>query len=163
MSAKTMNKCILVVLICLLIVSCTSKDVYFQYKTIALKGWNKDSLYSFDINIKDTSAFYNVYVNVRNKGEYQYQNLWIFLNKTSPDSIQTKDSIECYLADQRGKWLGTGIGSIMEMSILYQQNVRFRTSGKYIFKIAQGMRDSILVGINDVGMRVEKVGSNLSK
>jgi len=159
MSTKVMNRSLLIIIISLLAVACTSNDVYFQYKPVASEGWSKDSLYGFDIPITDTTALYNVYVNVRNRGEYPYQNLWLFLNKTTPDKIQSKDSIECYLADQRGKWLGSGLGSILEMPVLYQQNVRFKTKGTYHYKIVHGMRDSVLTGINDIGMRVEKVGS----
>ncbi|MEI7502126.1 MAG: gliding motility lipoprotein GldH, partial [Paludibacter sp.] len=111
----------------------------------------------FDIPITDTLATYNVYVNIRNIGDYPYQNLWFFLNKKSPDSVLIKDSIECYLADNRGKWLGKGVGSIFEMPVLYQQKVHFKNAGNYQYKIVHGMRDTILVGINDIGMRVEKV------
>jgi gliding motility-associated lipoprotein GldH len=75
----------------------------------------------------------------------------------SPDSVLIKDSIECYLADKRGKWLGTGIGSVLEMPVLYQQKVKFSKVGIYQYKIVHGMRDSVLIGINDIGMRVEKV------
>ena len=151
------NKIILAVFLSILFVACTSNDVYFQYKSVTPKGWSKDSLLTFDINITDTTSAYDVYVNVRNRGEYPYQNLWLFLSKTAPDSIQTKDSIECYLADQHGKWLGSGIGSVMEMPVLYRQNVHFKKAGIYKYKIVHGMRDSILVGINDIGMRVEKI------
>jgi len=159
MSVKTMNKCFWTILISLFAVACTGNDVYFQYDTVNPKGWNKDSLYGFDIKISDTISTYNVYVNIRNRGEYPYQNLWLFLSKTTPDKIKSNDSIECYLADQRGKWLGSGLGSIMEMPVLYQEKVRFKTAGIYHYKIVHGMRDTILHGINDIGMRVEKVGS----
>jgi gliding motility-associated lipoprotein GldH len=159
MSVRKVNRSICAIFISLLAVACTGNDVYFKYDTINPKGWSKDSLYRFDIPITDTISTYNIYVNVRNRGEYPYQNLWLFLNKMTPDKTQTKDSIECYLADQRGKWLGSGLGSIMEMPVLYQQNVRFKTKGIYQYKIVHGMRDSILTGINDIGMRVEKVGS----
>ncbi|MDD4970442.1 MAG: gliding motility lipoprotein GldH [Paludibacter sp.] len=158
MPKKRLNKSFWVLFVAIFAIACTSNDVYFQYQSVAQKGWSKDSLYRFDIPITDTVATYNVYVNVRNRGEYPYQNLWLFLNKTTPDSIQSKDSIECYLADQRGKWLGKGLGSILEMPVLYQQNVRFKKAGTYHYKIVQGMRDSVLKGINDIGMRVEKVG-----
>ena len=141
----------------LVIVSCNTNDVYFQYKAIDSKGWNKDSLYTFEVPISDTLATYNVYVNVRNIGDYPYQNLWLFLSKMSPDSVLINDSIECYLADNRGKWLGSGVGSIFEMPILYQQNVKFKSAGNYQYKIVHGMRDTVLVGINDIGIRVEKV------
>ena len=158
MSIKLLNRSLWAIFISLIAVACTSNDVYFKYQSVASQGWNKDSLYRFDIPIVDTIATYNVYVNIRNRGEYPYQNLWVFLAKTTPDSIESKDSIECYLADKRGKWLGSGLGSILEMPVLYQQNVRFSKSGTYHYKICQGMRDSLLKGINDIGMRVEKVG-----
>jgi len=151
------NRLLLAIFVSLTFAACKNNDFFFQYKAVNAKGWNKDSLYTFDIQITDTTSTYNVYVNVRNRGEYPYQNLWLFLDKTSPDKVEMKDSIECYLADQRGKWLGSGIGSVMEMPILYQENVRFNKSGMYRYKIVHGMRDTTLTGINDIGMRIEKI------
>lgn len=153
------NKILSFIIFSIFIVGCTTRDVYFQYNTVNAKGWSKDSLYVFNVPITDTSATYNVYINLRNSGDYPYQNLWLFLSRKSPNKTGLKDSIECYLADQRGKWLGTGLGSIREMPILYQQNVKFDQPGTYNYYIVQGMRDSILTGINDIGMRVEKVES----
>lgn len=147
----------LAILSSILLIACTNNDTFFQYIAIAPQGWNKDTLCVFDIPITDISSSYNVYVNVRNRGEYPYQNLWLFMQKMSPDSVVVNDSIELYLADQRGKWLGSGIGSVLEIPVLYQQNVKFQRKGKYQYKIGHGMRDSILVGINDIGMRVERV------
>jgi gliding motility-associated lipoprotein GldH len=152
-----MKNSFLVGAVLLVLAGCTSNDVFFQYAAVNPKGWSKDSLYCFDIPITDTLSSYNLYVNIRNRGEYPYQNLWLFLNKISPDKTQKKDSIECYLADQRGKWLGSGIGSVLEMPVLYQQNVRFKQAGIYHYKIVHGMRDTVLMGINDIGMRVEKI------
>ena len=151
------NSLLILIFGSLFLTSCINNDVYLKYKTITTNGWNKDSLCTFDIQIKDTAALYNLYVNIRNRGEYPYQNLWLFLSKKSPDNVQSKDSIECYLADNRGKWLGSGIGSVLEMPVLYQQKVKFSKAGIYQYKISHGMRDSVLIGINDIGMRVEKV------
>ena len=119
-------------------------------------GWSKDSIYTFDIPITETNRRYNVYVNIRNRGEYPYQNLWLYLSRTSPDKQVVSDTIECYLADKRGKWLGSGVGSVFDMPVLYEQNIQFKTSGVYHYKIVHGMRDNVLLGINDIGMRVEK-------
>lgn len=145
------------IFISLLLAGCIQNDVYLKYNSITTTGWNKDSLCRFEIPIKDTTASYNLYINIRNRGEYPYQNLWLFLRKMTPDSIQSGDSIECYLADNHGKWFGTGIGSVMQMPVLYQQNVRFHKAGVYHYSIIHGMRDSVLIGINDIGMQVEKV------
>ena len=140
-----------------LLVSCSGNDIYFQYHEVAAEGWNMDSTFIYDVNVADSSASYNVYINVRNRGEYPHQNLWLFVKKISQDSVVVTDTINFYLADQRGKWLGSGIGSVFEMPVLYQQGVRYPTAGKYRYELSQGMRDSILIGINDVGLRIEKV------
>lgn len=139
-----------------LVVSCQKNDVYSQYSSVPLQGWNKDSAFNFNVHISDIKIKYNIYVYIRNRGEYPYQNMWLFLEKISPDSLITKDTINFYLADQRGKWLGTGVGQSFEMPVLYQQNVSFSKPGNYLYKVFQGMRDTILVGVNDIGIRVEK-------
>ncbi|HRZ96601.1 MAG TPA: gliding motility lipoprotein GldH [Paludibacter sp.] len=137
-------------------ISCSQRDVYLQFSPVNEAGWSKDSLFTFDIPVSDTQIAYNLYVNIRNRGEYPYQNLWLFLEKMTPDSVVSRDTIEFYLADNHGKWLGTGAGATYEMPVLYQQNIKFTTTGTYRYKISQGMRDSVLAGINDIGMRLEK-------
>lgn len=141
----------------LTMVGCNPNDIFFQYSHVSDNGWSKDSCYVFRVAVTDTLTDYNVYVNIRNRGEYPYQNLWLFLKTINPDGAHTKDSIECYLADQRGKWLGSGVGSVVEMPVIFRQKIRFPKAGVYRFDIGHGMRDSILYGINDIGLRVEKV------
>ena len=143
--------------ITLLIIACSSNDVYFQYADLPEAGWNKDSLYRFDVDITDTTSAYNLYVNVRNRGEYPHQNLWLFIKETNPEKVTSRDTINFFLADESGKWLGSGVGAMYEMPVLFRQNVHFPKSGLYRFEIIQGMRDSILSGIGNVGLRVEKV------
>ncbi len=136
-------------------VSCHNDAVYFKYQTIQGNGWNKDSTCGFDVQIDKPEHAYNVYVNTRNRGEYPYQNLWLFIKQITPDSIVTNDTIEFYLADEFGKWLGKGVGSAFNMPVLYRQNFKFQQKGVYRFEIQHGMRDSVLVGLNDVGIKVE--------
>lgn len=151
------NRILWLIFITLLTFSCKNNDIYLKYHTIISEGWNKDSVQTFNISISDVNVSYNVFVNIRNRGEYPYQNLWLFLNKISPDKTVVNDTIECYLADQNGKWLGVGTGSVYDMPVLYEQNIHFKSPGTYQYKIIQGMRDDLLIGINDIGMRVEKV------
>ena len=146
----------LVFLIGLFLYSCNGNDVYMQYIHINDGKWDKDSICNFEFEITDTVSRYNLYVNVRNLSEYPYQNLWLFIQKTQSDSIVANDTIEFYLADKKGKWLGRGVGAAYEMPVLYQQNIKFNNSGKYHYSIVQGMRDTVLNGINDVGIRLEK-------
>ncbi|MCL1867550.1 MAG: gliding motility lipoprotein GldH [Paludibacter sp.] len=141
--------------------ACTNNDVFFQYKKISSSGWSKDSAMFFDFSISDSQIPYNVYVNIRNTSEYPYQNFWLFIKKSvaNPDStfaVVATDTVECYLADERGKWLGSGAGATYEMPLLIEQNTHFEQK-TYRYELVQGMRNDILRGINDIGLRVEKV------
>jgi gliding motility-associated lipoprotein GldH len=137
------------------LVACNQNEVFFNYQSVNLDGWNKDSVCVFDVQIDDASKAYNIYVNTRNRGEYPYQNMWLFINRMSADSVQVSDTIDFYLADDFGRWLGDGIGSVYNMPVLYQQNIRFPKAGMYRYEIQHGMRDSILTGVNDIGLKVE--------
>lgn len=149
------NKVLLLALV-LSCISCSKNDVYSEFKTIQNGEWHKDSLKVFTANIIDSNPRYNVFLNIRNDNNYSYQNFWLFISTTSPDGIETKDTIECYLADQRGQWLGSGVGQLREMSVLYQEKIHFPKPGKYTIKLVHGMRDTVLTGIADIGVRIEK-------
>ncbi len=151
---KTINLC--VAFAGILLASCNDNAVYFSYQPISGNSWNKDSVCVFDVKIDSVDQPCNLYVNTRNRGEYPYQNIWLFIKQIAPDSVVTNDTIEFYLADEFGKWLGTGVGSVYNMPVLYRQNYKFSKKGLYRFEIQHGMRDSLLTGINDVGLKVEK-------
>lgn len=150
------NKFILLIVMSVAMLSCNRNDIYFSYQAVSGSGWNKDSLLTFDVNIKDKAMPYNMYIHVRHHGNYPYQNLWLFLENKDVKGAIIKDTIECFLADEFGKWLGTGAGALKEMPVVYRQQLFFPDSGIYKINIKQGMRDSILMGINDVGIRIEK-------
>lgn len=140
----------------LLFASCHQKEIFFQYKNVSSQGWNKDSVVNFDFHVTNKEIPYNFFIQLRHKGDFPYQNIWLFLQQTNPDKTVKKDTVEAYLADQYGKWLGSGAGSLKEMQIFYQKEINFPDTGMYHFEIKQGMRDSLLRGINDVGIRIEK-------
>lgn len=138
------------------IVSCDRKRVFESYIKLDKKGWNKDSVVVFHIQLKDTTRNHNLYVNIRNKGTYPYSNLWLFLTIGSPDGTMRTDTVEFSLAEPSGRWKGSGIGGLHDNQILYKSSVYFPRKGQYIFKIKQGMRDNVLQGIRDIGIRIEK-------
>lgn len=140
----------------LTIAACSHSSVYSNYKSIADAGWNKDSVARFTVDITETGIPCNVLVNIRHNNTYPYQNFWMFITTTTPDGKSTQDTIECYLADNRGKWLGSGLSSIYNMPVLFKPNTVFTKPGKYTFAIRQGMRDDVLPGISDIGIEIDK-------
>lgn len=138
------------------IVSCDRKRVFESYYELDKKGWNKDSVVVFNVQLTDTIKNHNLYVNIRNKGSYAYSNLWLFLTVNSPDGKMRTDTVEFTLAEPSGKWKGSGIGGLHDNQILFKNSVYFPRKGEYKFMIKQGMRDNVLEGIRDIGIRIEK-------
>lgn len=147
---------ILAVLCMFALIACGRKAVYESYKTIGPKGWQKDSVLRFDFNVQDPKEAYNLYVNLRNKGNYPNSNIWLFLSVYSPEGISLVDTMEFSLADNDGRWKGKGIGDLFDNQLVYKSNVYFPKAGTYSFLIQHGMRPERLDGIYDVGIRVEK-------
>lgn len=144
------------IILLLLCPACKNNIVYSSVKTMPVYGWKTTNPAEFTFAVPDTTANYNVLLYVRHRKNYPYQNLWLFIEKKLPDSTIVYDTVECYLSDQRGRWLGNGMGSILEIPVLYEQNIRFPRNGNYTYRIYQGMREDTLIGINDIGISIER-------
>jgi len=137
--------------------ACNSGKLYNQHINIPNNTWNMKNIAEFKPEIQDTTSIFNIYIHIRNTGEYPMSNLFLFVKTTSPQGFYVKDTFECVLSDQKGKWLGKGFGSVWSNKVIFKKNVRFPYPGDYIFKIEQAMRINKLPGIVDVGMSIEKV------
>lgn len=146
--------------ICLFLVglfaACDSNRIFEENKEITNGIWNSKNKVQFEVSITDTLQAHNFYINIRNAGAYPYSNLYLFLETEFPDKVYARDTIECILADNSGKWLGEGSGDIWDNQILFKKGVRFRKTGTYKFTMEQAMRVENLPLIMDVGMRIEK-------
>lgn len=143
--------------------ACSNNVVYSQYERFdENKGWAKNYQPTFSFDNKDTLQLYDVFINVRNAESYPFRNLFMFLHTTDPKGVKTTDTIECILADEKGKWLGSGLGDLYDNSIIYKKNTRFKSVGTYKFSFEQAMRygDKNVIDplplIMDVGMTIEK-------
>jgi gliding motility-associated lipoprotein GldH len=140
----------------LLFSSCDRKRIFEENQPITNNLWDSNNKLKFTVDIMDTVNSNNFYVNVRNADGYPYNNLFLFIKTTFPNGKVAIDTMECVLADEKGKWLGSGMGDIYDNQIPFKRNVRFPMSGKYTFELQQGMRLDNIPLIMDVGLRIEK-------
>lgn len=148
-------KWILSIITCLLLSSCGGPVVFDRYQTIDGRHWEKDKEYYFTVEIDDITTPYNLTFEVRNNNLYPFQNLWIFWGEEQPSQTILKDTTECMLADDYGKWLGQGI-SLYQSSFPLRTEYRFPETGTYTFSFRQGMRNDELPGIQEIGLKVIK-------
>ena len=133
-----------------------------EFQTIdkGIWGWKETKSYTFTVD--DSTHYYNIYCGLRITGKYNYSNIWLIYelaesrnaNNSSLNSL-LKKQFQIELADQTGRWLGKGMSNL----ISYEQPLLIKTKlkkGNYTFKLSQNMREDLLSGVNDVGIKVEK-------
>ncbi|WP_062057256.1 gliding motility lipoprotein GldH [Aquimarina longa] len=144
------------------IVSCDDKQVFDQYQTVS-GAWEMNEKISFKLPQLDSLETYDLFINIRNNNEYKYNNLFLISEMKFPNGKVITDTLEYRFAMPNGEWLGTGFTDLKENKLWYKENVSFKEQGEYIIILQHAMRKngevngvSSLVGITDVGFRIEK-------
>ena len=154
-------------LICIFImVSCDSNSVYDTYKPVP-NIWHKDSIVSFKVNPPDSTNAYNLFVNLRNRNSYKYNNLYLIVEMVFPHGKIIKDTLEYKMAEPNGKLLGKSLTDIKENKLWYKERVVFNEIGEYTVNIEHAMRENgkvngviELEGVTDIGFRIENISNN---
>ena len=110
----------------------TRHESYFSFENI---GWNTDSIISFKYAIEDTLCTYEMKLKIRHTVSYEYQNLFVFLEEE-----EKKDTIEIFIADKAGKWIGSGIGGVREVEYVFDTKRRYNRKANYNLNVEQAMR-----------------------
>ena len=141
----------------LLLISCDSRRVIDEYRSIGKVAWHTDSVQTFSFNVINKTQNHNIWFNIRNDRSYEFSNLWLFVTIEPPRGESLTDTVQVLLAEPSGKWLGKGFSGIYDSRVVYRRNVFFPEPGKYSIHLRHGMRPALLKGITDIGIRVEKV------
>ena len=141
----------------LLVSSCVVQPVYDKNLTIKSEGWHINDSLVFPVLIEDTLSSMNFYLNLRHTTEYEFSNIYLFVNSHYPNGQRSRDTIEILLAEKNGEWFGSGFGKIRDNRVLLKQGVVFPLKGLYEFSFIQAMRVETLQEVEDLGIRIEKM------
>lgn len=147
---------IFVAIVSVVLLSCSGNRIFDEVVSLPEDEWKAEEVKNFTVPVNDTINAFDVWVHIRNSHTYAYSNLWLFVKTTAPSGVSMTDTIELFLADPSGKWLGSGLGSVNSMLLPYRTNIKFPQRGIYTFEFKQGMRQEELKGIMDVGLRIDK-------
>ena len=153
-------KKILSLLAAVLLASCGKNVVLDELHTFEDSRWHMDSVVTvvWEPEQSEDPVFMSMYI--RHSTEYQYNNLFLFRSIESTQGVEYTDTVNVALADPLGVWNGSGMSNLKTLEIpIGQGAVRFRDDERYTLKITQGMRDTVLYGIQDVGVQFEQVKS----
>ena len=139
--------------------SCDDNIVYKAHEDLDDGLWYIKNKPEFKVEIKDTTARYNVYYLFRNTLQYPYYNLYLTRKLTAPDGQVVSNTLEEVFVSNEvtGKPYGKGLGDLFDHKVSIVKNYTFPRSGTYTFQLSQSMRQNPLPFILSVGISIEKV------
>lgn len=144
----------------LALASCSQGEVYYRFHHVQHGKWCRDSLFLF--NVDSTSIQpgkpYNLSIELSFNNAYPYQDFWLRVeHNLTVDSAFHVDTLHVRVADELGRWIGSGVGGLHQLSIVYpyvvRPAVRDSTTG-YRVTVAHYMDDNPLKGVEKVGIKL---------
>lgn len=152
----------LALLLCLglLLPSCEKSTAYHSFRRVPEQNWAQADTLSFDIPVRDSLPAYLLSLEVRHAVQYPYRDLYLAVEwhfRTASGVSPRRHRVVRYLlADERGRWLGTGWGSL-RVSGVPVGKLRFLRSGTLHCRVYHLMKTPRLQGIDDVGVRLSRL------
>ncbi|MGQ1890406.1 gliding motility lipoprotein GldH [Thermophagus sp. OGC60D27] len=136
--------------------ACQNSTLYEQGSDFYAQSWDKDSTLVFKPVINDTSQVLNVGFSLVHTNDYPYSNMWLFIEVEGPDGTMQTDTMEYFLAEPTGQWIGRGNDNRKTLYWIYRRDVKLTSPGQYRFSVTQGMRRETLPGVGSFSLWIEK-------
>ena len=154
-----MKKIILAVCLISTLWSCNKLDSFDQTVFFPEHQWASKNQPSFQFEVKDTVASYNIYVVIRHEDAFHFNNLWLNIITTAPSEKSNTQKVNLQLANNATGWLGSGMDDVFDHRIRITNSPIHLKKGVYQFSLQQIMREDPLPSILNAGIRVEKIHS----
>lgn len=137
-------------------VSCQPINLFEQNTIYPEHQWPSKQSNTYQFNVTDSTALYNVYFVIRHHNAYHYKNIWLQVSlQAAGDSVHTQ-MVNLNLAEDLKGWLGAGMGDLFDHRIaLFGAPMRFK-NGLQTISLQHIMREDPLQSILSTGIRVEK-------
>ena len=138
--------------------SCNEGEVYYRFQPVKNNNWDKQTTFDFllDSLSVDPNKQYDIMLEIVNSNQYPYRNLWLRISQNFNDTVFVNDTIEIKLADENGKWIGSGSAGLYQFTVPYKNGIRLDSTRSYSIHIRQVMKDNPLKGIDKVGVMVKR-------
>lgn len=146
------------ILIIVIIISCGPNYALNKTYDIDNNQWTYADSLRFEFEIKDTTAIYNLTLDVKHTTNYSFQNLYTNIHTQFPNGTRLSKPVSLELADKTGVWQGDCNSKTCTLEIPIQEGAYFNQPGKYVITVEQFMRDSIINGVKSITMKVAETG-----
>ncbi|MEM6698565.1 MAG: gliding motility lipoprotein GldH [Bacteroidota bacterium] len=137
--------------------ACNGNYIYEEKVEIPNSTWQYENPISYQFNIDDTEAKYNLYLDVTHSDQFASQNFYTMIHTTYPSGRKVDSQISIELADKLGQWYGKCGGEKCELRIVLQQQTFFKEKGFHEIVFEQYTRKEALTGMSALAFSIEKV------
>jgi len=135
--------------------SCGEQPFYEKVVAFDDREWKMDVKPKYTFEVKDIDKEYDFILSLRTSTDYKYSNLWVFMKTITPDGTVAREPFEIMITNDDGSWIGEKSGSVVTTP-LYFRSRKLPKAGKYTFIIEQGITQSTIDEVLDLGFRVEE-------
>lgn len=135
---------------------CRPDAIFAGSEAIPETGWEADAPVAFEWTVQDTTLRQDFFLDIRHDQSYPFSNIYLFLDVNFPNGKRLRDTVACDLADEQGRWLGSGFGNMVDQRVRFRSGTAFPIPGNYRMEVRHAMRLNPLPGVHDVGFRLER-------
>ena len=138
-------------------ISCSEENkIADQMTEIPDSKWNYFQIPGYPFQIEDAGYTYDFYLKLRMQKSYPYSNLYLLSHLKGPDGKINTQRINFRLMDETGKPFGRSGGNAVDYELIMFKDKKMPGIGQYTIAIEQNMRDSVVNGIESIGVKIKK-------
>ena len=138
----------------ILLTGCMEQPVFEKSYSFKSNQWDMKAKPTFKVDIQDTSKLYDFTITFRTTTDYEYNNVWFYLNTITPSGEKGREPFEMKITNSDGSWTGKKTGTVVETELFFKSK-KLPVSGTYSFYLEQAITEPILRNVLDVGLRVD--------
>lgn len=153
MSVNTLRNILPVAAACIILTAASAclrdTDSHSEWQTLPAEGWAYGDTIVFNADSADTLHARDIIISLRHTDAYPYANIWLEIAYRSGDTT-IADSVDITIADQFGRWTGSGNGASMQLTDTIQ--TRFAVSPGSPLRIRHILRVDTLRELDQIGV-----------
>lgn len=134
--------------------ACGPKIIYQDDRVMESGTWSYQDSITFSFKNDDLNSYYDILLDLNHSSDYAWENVYLKINTTFPDSVKTQQILPIEFSDLTGTWLGDCNDSACDLEVELALRSRFQQAGAYAITIIQESRQNNLSGINSIGLRI---------
>jgi len=157
-----MRKMLLFVLLSATIVGCGPTPMYEKVYRFEGDKWEQKVKPVFKVDVKEIDTEYDFVLTMRTTTDYEYNNLWVYLNTITPSGQKAREPFEIKISNPDGTWAGKKTGTVVEFPLYFKRR-KLPEKGTYTFVLEQAITASTVNEVLDLGFKMEKVSAEEGK